>query len=368
MESVTPSASLMKAAHMVEWCAEGTVPDTILFGDVASPPAPKKREVLIEVKASSINVDDVAACQDSTGGGWFWHARTPSATRPLVGGCEYAGVVVECGPGCTRLKVGDRVCGLQDFAGKKMPGTWAEKTLAPEADVVPIPEGISFMDAAAVCMGAFVSGDMFKRAKLSGGARCLVLGASGGLGTVLLKLLRNHKSAPPHIVAVCSGKNAEMVLRVGADEAVDYTKGPFGEQLADKEKFDIVFDFVGGVDTERSALPLLWPGGQFITACGPMQYVGDRKLTCCEWTGWVCGIMKRVMCSSCCCCCTKAKYELAGGVPPLKAEDFNAAVLDAGARAEIALEVPFKEDQLREALRRVASRHTGGKVVINFEL
>ena len=53
-------------------------------------------------------------------------------------------------------------------------------------------------------------------------------------------------------------------------------------------------------------------------------------------------------------------------MPPLKAEDFTTAVVDAGARAEIAMEVPFEDEAIREALRRVASRHTGGKVVINM--
>jgi hypothetical protein len=59
---------------------------------------------------------------------------------------------------------------------------------------------------------------------------------------------------------------------------------------------------------------------------------------------------------------------MAGGMPPLKAEVFNKVVVEAGIRAEIALEVPFTEAPVREALRRVASRHTGGKVVINMEL
>ena len=54
-------------------------------------------------------------------------------------------------------------------------------------------------------------------------------------------------------------------------------------------------------------------------------------------------------------------------MPPVGPELFNAVAVDAGARAEIALEVPFAEQPVREALRRVASRHSGGKVVINME-
>jgi len=348
------------------------VADTILFGDV--PPltaSPAKTSVVIEVKASAINVDDIAVCQDSAGGGWFFHGRKPSVAKPFVGGCEYSGVVLAIGPGVKSLKVGDRVCGVQDIAMQKNAGTWAEQTMAPEKDIVPIPAecDISFGQAAAVGMSAFVSGDMYKRANLSAKdhCRCLVVGASGGLGTFLLQLLSKHKESHLHIVAVCSGSNAEMVRRLGATEVVDYKIAPFGEQLASADKFDVVFDFLGGMETERGAKQVLKRGGQFITAVGPRSGVGDRVLTCCEWHGWACGLMYRLMKSTCCSCCTKTKYALGGGMPPLKAADFNTVVVQAGIRAEIAMEVPFVEAPLREALRRVASRHPGGKVVINME-
>jgi alcohol dehydrogenase len=356
--------AVMKAVHLTQWCAQGTVPDAILFGDVPVPPAPVKREVLISVKASSINIDDIAVCQDTAAGGWLFHARTPSAAKPLVGGCEYAGVVLACGPGCTKLKVGDRVCGVQDIAMKKLPGTWAEQTLAPEDDIVPMPAGMSFVDAAAVGMAAFVAGDMYRRARLPAtGGRCLVLGASGGLGSVLLQLLR--KRTDLHVVAVCSEANAAMVRR-WSKQVVDYTKAPFEQQLAAADKFDVVFDFVGGSETEQSAKTLLRRGGQFITAVGPWKHLGDRLLTCVEWSGWACGLLGRLVGG--CLPFAKVKYELGGGMPPLKVDDFNAVAIEAGARGLIALEVPFSDEgQVREALRRVATRRPGGKVLINLE-
>jgi NADPH:quinone reductase-like Zn-dependent oxidoreductase len=351
---IEPSSS-MQALHIRQWCAEGTVADTMAFGRIPSPKAPVKNEVLIGIKASSINIDDLLACQDTGGGGWCFHARTPSSKSPLVGGCEYAGVVLACGPSCKKLKVGDRVCGLQDFVGKKLAGTWAEQTLTPETHCVPIPADLSFLEAASLCMGALVSGNMYKLAKLGQGARCLVLGASGGLGSIMLQLLRSHK-ASPHITAVCSAANFELVRRLGAGEAVDYRKSPFGKQLQGQE-FDVVFDFVGGKDTEKSSAALLKPGGQFITAVGPMQNIGSRKLSCCEWTGWACGLAKRMMCG----CCRKYQYKFSYAMMPVKEEDFNLVAVEAGARAEIALEVPFAEEAVREAMKRVISRHTGGR-------
>ena len=253
---------------------------------------------------------------------------------------------------------------MQDLAMKKLAGTWAEQTLALEDDVVPIPAEMSFVDAAAVCMGCLVSGDMVRRARLpASGGRCLVLGASGGLGSVLLQLLRRREGL--FIAAVCSKSNAARVRGLGATLVVDYTTAPFGEQLADVDKFDVVFDFVGGSDTQESAVPLLRRGGQFITAVGPWKYLGDRQLTGWEWTGWVCGLMGRLLRG--CLPFAPFSYEMAGGMPPVKEEDFKAVAVAAGARAEIALEAPFAEAPGRAALRRVASRHPGGKVLINLE-
>lgn len=371
----SPQPGQMQAVHLTKWLPEGKVPETILFGKVPSPKA-GRNQVVIDIKASAINVDDVAVCQNSAGGGWFFHGRTPSIAQPLIGGMEYAGVVSAVGPGCKTLKIGDRVCGLQDIAQQQNPGTWAEQTMAPENHVVRIPTDskMTYVEAASVCMGAFISGDLFARARLpvkATSCRVLIIGASGGLGTILLKLLQYHKEQHPeanvHLTAVCSGSNLEMVRRLGADETVDYKKGPFHTQLASQDKFDVVIDFVGGGVAEAGAKRIITRGGKFITAVGPLSGVGDRVLTCGEWYGWACGLLCRILGSNCCCCLRHMSYEMGGGLPPIKQDQFDKIVVEQGIRAEVALEVPFTEEAVREALRRVASRHPGGKVVINME-
>lgn len=361
---------VMKALYLKEFCAEGTVADSIQFGDFPLPTtSPQKTEVLIEVKASAINVDDVAMCQNTAMGGWFAHMRTPTESKPVAVGTEYSGVVLAVGPDVKRLKVGDRVCGVHSPISKTLAGTWAEQTLGLEKDIVRIPSDcdLSFVQAAAIGTSAFVCGDMYRRANFpAGGARCLLIGASGGLGTALLQLVRSQLGDQVHIAAVCSGSNVEMVTRLGADEVIDYRKGPVIDQLADHDLFDIVFDLVGGTDYEQVAAKVLKRRGQFITGVGPMRAIGDRMLSCCEFSGWACGLLGRLLRSMCCCCCG-IKYEMAGGLPPLKAEDFNLVVVEAGVRPEIGLEVPFAEKSLREALALVSSRHTKGKVVMNME-
>ena len=351
----------MKAAYVTEWCALGTVADQVSFGDVPAPPAPQKTQVLIGVKAASITGDDVALMQDTFAGG-LAHSAKPSAAKPLVGGMDYAGVVLACGPNCKTLKVGDRVVGIMKVY-EQQPGTWAERTIAPEKEVCKIEDdSISFVDAAAVAMGAFVDSAMIKSAgAAANGGRCLVLGASGALGAVLLQLLRGTAG---HVTAVCSGKHAETATRMGAHEVIDYTSSPFGEQLAAAEKFDVVFDFVGGRALEREAAPLLAPGGRFITAVGPQQHMAkDQKLSC----GAVCSTIGYQLRRSLCNCGWKYTYTMAAPYPPLKADVWKAAVIESGARAAIAEEVPFAEEPIRAAIKRVASHHAGGRVVINLE-
>ena len=160
---------------------------------------------VVEIKAAGINVDDVALLQDAAGGGM-----------------EFAGVVVEVGPKCKRLKVGDKVLALQDIAFKKNPGCWAERTVSPEGHLLKFPSDVplTFVEAASTAMAAMVSGDMYKRAYGASGeakvkiapteSRVVVVGASGGLGSVMVQLLAGRPGAErPHIIAVCSGSNAE---------------------------------------------------------------------------------------------------------------------------------------------------------------
>ena len=125
---------------------------------------------------------------------------------------------------------------------------------------------------------------------------------------------------------------------------------PFGEQLAGADKFDVVFDFVGGNEAQRGAGPLLRRGGQFVTAVGPRQGLGDRKLTCCEWTGWACGLTGRLLGSHCLPCCRSYEYKMSVEMLPLKAEAFNTVAVEAG--DVIVVAVPLVEGRRAAAAGR----------------
>ena len=214
-------------------------------------------------------------------------------------------------------------------------------------------------------MGALVSFDIIKLAKkkLEGSdCRSLVIGASGGIGSVLLQMLKKYKG---HITAVCSKDNAENCIKMGANEVVNYADKSFSEELAQKGKFDVIFDLVGGKEIEAQSKLLLKKGAMYVTAVGNNQYMAmDRVLSFGEFCSSLCGLLSRSMCG----CFSPYQYVMSqGAYPPMKKEIWKSSVVESGARALIAEEVPFREVPLRQAMTRVFSHHAGGRVVINLE-
>jgi len=105
--------------------------------------------------------------------------------------------------------------------------------------------------------------------------KVLIIGASGGLGTFAVQIAKNINNA--HVTAICSGKNEELVKKLGADRIIDYTKEDFGVTLKqeEKESFDLVFDCIGGDEIYTKSIPILKTKGNFITVVGPDPY-GDN--------------------------------------------------------------------------------------------
>merc|ERR1719272_1511292 len=110
--------------------------------------------------------------------------------------------------------------------------------------------------------------DCLTKASPSEGARVLILGASGGVGTAAVQIC---KARGLHVIGVCSGRNKELVLGLGADQVIDYTAADWSVELAG-HKVEVVFDFApSGADSAESwhnAKCVLARGGRFITISG----------------------------------------------------------------------------------------------------
>lgn len=212
-------------------------------------PEPGPEGVLIRVAAAGVNPAD---CLLRSGGLRFLARQK----MPFVPGADVAGVVEAVGPSATRFGVGDPVYAmLPNTAG----GGYAEYAVAAEGAVAPIPPGLTFGEAAGVPLAALTALQALRdEAALAAGARVLVNGASGGVGTFAVQI---SWAMGAQVTGTASGRNADLVRGLGADEVLDYTQ----EDITSGEaRYDVVFDAVN-VLTFRKTRRVLRPNGVFVT-------------------------------------------------------------------------------------------------------
>lgn len=214
-------------------------PAQLRVGEVDRP-VPGEGQVLVRVHAASVHADvwhmvrGVPYVLRLMGGG----LRRPAEPIP---GTDAAGVVEALGPGTSRFQVGDPVFGevVEGFQWRNG-GTFAEFVSAPEAALERIPEGVSFVDAAAVPTSALIA--LFtvrKEARVQPGERVLVNGAAGAVGQFAVQIARADGA---HVTAVERVDRRDLLAQIGADEvidgtATDYTAGP--------QRYDVVIDIPG---------------------------------------------------------------------------------------------------------------------------
>ncbi|BDP43873.1 oxidoreductase (plasmid) [Deinococcus aetherius] len=205
--------------------------------------------VLIRVAAAGINPAD-------------WRFRSGQFRRavrlklPFVPGSDVAGVALAVGSAVTRFRPGDAVFTMLPV---REGGGYAQLAVAREALVAPVPTGICLGDAAAVPLAGLTALQALRdKAGLRAGQRVLIYGASGGVGTFAVQIAR---ALGARVTAACSGRNAELVRSLGADEVIDYT----GQEVtAGPPRFDVVFDAVNHLAFRR-ARRVLRAGGTFVT-------------------------------------------------------------------------------------------------------
>ena len=202
-------------------------------------PSPKDNEVLIRVRAASVNPLD-------------WRMKTE---RP---GVDVAGEIVAVGRRVTQFKPGDAV-----FGGGK--GAFAEYACASEAKLAPKAESVSFEQAAAVPIAGLTALQALRdKGHLQPGQKVLINGAAGGLGTFAVQIA---KSIGANVTGVCSTKNVELVRSLGADRVIDYTREDFTK---DGERYDLLLDNVGN-RTLSAMKRVLRPNGKCVIAGAPKK-------------------------------------------------------------------------------------------------
>lgn len=210
-------------------------PSVVTVGEVNRPTF-GPNDVLVRNEASIISAAETAARSGSPFvARLYFGLRRPK--WPVLGN-NFAGTVEQIGTGVTRFAVGDRVAGLTP-ADKF--GAHAEYVCVAESGVIiERPEGISAADAAALFDGGLTALPFLRDgAQLRPGQRVLINGASGAVGIAAVQLA-HHFGA--HVTAVCSARNHDLVTKLGANEAIDYTTTDF---TTARDRYDVIVDAVG---------------------------------------------------------------------------------------------------------------------------
>ncbi|MEF9522910.1 MULTISPECIES: NAD(P)-dependent alcohol dehydrogenase [Streptomyces] len=203
-------------------------PDVLRVNDVPAP-RPGPGEVLVEVRAASVDAGETA----------FRAGRMRRVTRvrfPRGLGSDFAGRVAALGSGVRAWSVGDAVWGLMPHLTF---GAIADYVAVPEQRLARAPKNLDLLEAAALpVVGTTAMTALSGKARLQPGERLLVRGATGGVGSVAVQL---GKALGAHVTALAAARNLDWITRLGADEAVDYrTTRP-----EDLDRFDVIVDVVG---------------------------------------------------------------------------------------------------------------------------
>ena len=211
-------------------------------------PVPGPDDVLVEVHAAGINPID-------------WKVRAGALrarlelTFPDVLGRDLSGVIVAVGANVTDLKTGDALFGVCP------PNRWGShaELIAVDASIVAIkPHEVSHVEAASIALvGITALTALEKTATIEPGMKVLIHAGAGGVGAFAIQYC---KSRGAMVYATCSAGNSEFVRGLGADEAIDYTKGDFAAGLSD---IDVVYDTMGG-DIHVRSQAVLKPGGMLV--------------------------------------------------------------------------------------------------------
>jgi NADPH2:quinone reductase len=227
-------------------CRQYGPPETLSIEDLPDL-HPAAGELVIDVKAASVNFPDVLIIQNK------YQFKPP---LPFTPGAELAGIVREVGAGVTAFRPGMRVCAYTAQGG------FAEQAVASESACVPLPDDVDLASAAAFTLAYGTSYHaLADRGALKAGETLLVLGAAGGVGMAAIQI---GKALGARVIAAASSpEKLAFCVEQGADATIDYAREDLRERikaLTGGNGPDVIFDPVGGQYAEPAFRSIAWRG------------------------------------------------------------------------------------------------------------
>jgi NADPH2:quinone reductase len=231
-------------------CKQFGPPESLVLEEVPSP-RPAAGEVVISIKAASVNFPDVLIIQNK------YQFKPP---LPFSPGSELAGVVKEVGAGVSSVKPGDKVIAFTAF------GAFAEEVKTEAVRLLPLPEGMSYEAGASFILTYGTTDHALRdRGQLTPGETLLVLGAAGGVGVAALEI---GKALGARVIACASSDDKLAVCRQhGADECINYATEDLRERikaLTPGKGVDVIYDAVGGPYSEPAFRSIAWRGRHLV--------------------------------------------------------------------------------------------------------
>lgn len=288
-------------------------------------PEIKEGEVLIRIKAAGVNPVDYMVREG------YLKDFLPYSF-PVIPGWDVAGIVEERGFSARRFSVGDEV-----YAYARRPvvqhGTFAEYIVLPESYLASRPKSISWEAAAGIpLVGLTAYQSLYDAGNLQEGQTVLILGASGGVGSLGIQLA---KLKGARVIGVASQKNHSFMKELGADETIDYNSSSFEEDVkaAAPDGVDLLFDCASG-ETLNQSLPALKPSGKLVSILNQGQDL-DSSIS----------------------------FEYVFVEPNAAQLDHLRELADNG-QLKVHVSGTYSLDEAVEALNQIQTAHTTGKIVI----
>jgi len=329
-------------------------PDVLRYTDVAEPRI-GTNDVLVRVRACALNHLDL----------WI-RGGMPGVTIPLprILGSDISGEVAEVGENVKHVRPGERVllnpgisCGHCEYClagddnmcreytlfGYMVDGGYAEYVKAPGVNVIPIPEGLSFEEAAAIPLVFLTAWHMLMtRAKLKPGETALILGAGSGVGSAAIQIA---KSAGARVIATAgSEEKLAKAKELGADELIQHSKQDIAAEvrrLTNKRGVDVVFEHVGQATWDQSFRSLA---------------TGGRLVTCGATTGYAANVDIRFLFTR--------QFSILGSFMGSKSELYSVLELVRQKKVKPVIDTVLPLEQAREAHARLELREQFGKIVL----
>src|SRR5713101_4247488 len=220
------TAAPINPMKAIRYCEYGS-PDVVKL-DYVEKPVPTDNQVLIKVRAASLNALDAYMIRDAWLKRLIFGLRKPRDTRL---GRDVAGVVEAVGKNVTQFKPGDEVFGV-------CRGALAEYACPSERSLVIKPPNVSLEQAASLPLAGLTALQGLREGKIQPGQKVLINGATGGVGTFAVQIAKTFGA---DVTAVCGTRNLDLVRSIGADHVIDYTKEDFTKS---DQRYDAIFDNV----------------------------------------------------------------------------------------------------------------------------